>query len=349
VRIFTGGFATVVALTITLAIGPVAPTAASSSAATTPPFRFGAYAGPGTKDIQGVAQFDADLGTQTTQVLDFTPLSDWSQIEGQAWYLQPHGATSQRLELSVPIVPSVSGTSLAACANGDYDSHWAALGGNLVRFGLANAIIRPGWEFNAGWFAWSAAKDPAGFAACFRHVVQAMRSVPAGAFAFDWNVAVGPQAIDGAKAWPGAAYVDYVGVDVYDASWTHYLPGTPPTAAQQAATVNDLLNGPYGLAYWAAFAKQHQRPLAVPEWGVTWRSDGHGGGDDPTFVDSMFAFFADPANNVAYEQYFNTGSASLDHVLNGATRFPNSAKAFRNDAIRYGGATGAISRQFTTR
>ncbi|HEY0871195.1 MAG TPA: hypothetical protein VGD55_12410, partial [Acidothermaceae bacterium] len=69
---------------------------------------------------------------------------------------------------------------------------------------------------------------------------------------------------------------------------------------------------------------------AITEWGVTQLTNGHGGGDDPAFVDRMFDFMTDPANNVAYAHYFNTGSVADDHTLTGSTKFPESAAEYRD-------------------
>ena len=43
--------------------------------------------------------------------------------------------------------------------------------------------------------------------------------------------------------------------------------------------------------------------MSFPEWGLQWRCDGHGGGDDPYFVQHFHDWIA--AHDVAYEAYFN--------------------------------------------
>ena len=54
------------------------------------------------------------------------------------------------------------------------------------------------------------------------------------------------------------------------------------------------------------FAAAHGKPMAFPEWGLLVRSDGHGGGDNPYFIQKMHDFFMDPANNVVFHAYTNT-------------------------------------------
>jgi len=75
-------------------------------------------------------------------------------------------------------------------------------------------------------------------------------------------------------------------------------------------------------------AARHGRPLAIPEWGLTWRADGHGGGDNAIYVRAMFRFFDDPANHVAYVCYFNSGDSTVDHRLTGHTRFGSAQAAY---------------------
>jgi hypothetical protein len=45
---------------------------------------------------------------------------------------------------------------------------------------------------------------------------------------------------------------------------------------------------------WANFARAHGKRLSIPEWGVTYRSEGHGGGDNPRFIANMIHFIEDP-------------------------------------------------------
>ena len=107
---------------------------------------------------------------------------------------------NQRLEYSLPVVPDLPGTSLRACAAGDYDRHWTTLARHLMQWHLTDTIVRPGWEFNGDWYAWRATSDPGAYVSCFRHVVDAMRAVPGQQFAFDWNVNVGPGPLDATTA-----------------------------------------------------------------------------------------------------------------------------------------------------
>ena len=288
----------------------------------------GVYAGPDSKGVAGAAAFSTFSGAPVGGVLDFAATDSWANVDGPDWLIGPHAGQAAQLEYSLPMLPDGSQYTLAACASGAYDAQWRLLASNLIGHELAATIVRPGWEFNGTWYHWSAKNDIAGYIGCFRHIVTTMRAVPGQHFSFDWTVNNGANAFPAELAYPGDGFVDYVGVDVYDTSWSHYT-NNAPSAGAQAAAWNDDLNGDHGLKFWSSFAAGHHKPLAIPEWGLTWLSNGHGGGDDPAYVDHMFDFMTDPANNVAYEHYFNVGSSSNDHVLTGATRFPASAVEFR--------------------
>ena len=329
--------ATLVGLGVVLALSvdqhgasPHAQTALSAQSGSA--LHLGAYSGPGSKGVKGMQAFDGTTHTTSTETLDFPPTNSWSQIEGQAWLLKPHADQGQRLEYSLPLVPDLPGTSLSACATGLYNQHWLALGRNLLHFALANTVIRPGWEFNGTWYKWSAAGHQQQFIRCFRNVVTTMRSVSGEHFTFDWNPTNGKVAFNADQAYPGDRYVDYIGDDVYDESWGSYRAGSSPSSKAQSGVLNQTLTENRGLNFWATFAKAHGKRLAITEWGVALLSNGHGGGDDPAFIDAMFAFMHNGNNDVAFEHYFNTSSPSTNHALTGHTHFPKSLRRFQADA-----------------
>jgi Glycosyl hydrolase family 26 len=305
---------------------------------------FGAYVGPAAKGVQALPAWQEFAGTPARYALDFAAADNWANVAGPDWALSPWWGSGRRLIYSVPLFPhkatdkaADAGGSLARCAAGDFDGHWADLGRNLVSHRLPSTIVRPGWEFDAPWYVWAARGRQQDYVDCFRHVVSAMRSVPNQRFTFLWNPTIGVHEFPAEQAYPGDAYVDYVGVDVYDTSWAA---GTYPypagAGAQQrqaiAATVwNDLLTGSRGLQFWARYAAEHGKRLAVPEWGLSDRVDGHGGGDNVAFVEGMLAFMGDPRNGVAFSMYFDADTAAGDHhrISSADTRFPQAAAAYR--------------------
>ena len=166
-----------------------------------------------------------------------------------------------------------------------------------------------------------------------------MRSVSGQSFQFTWDGALDGTANGNAwttlQAYPGDSYVDYVALDFYDTTWTSKcaLPfDNAFSAAQQACVWKDDQSARLGTL--ASFATAHNKPMAFPEWGVDSRSDGHGGGDDPTYIDDMAYWIAN--HNVAFDSYFDFNSGG-DSVL---TDYPSSLAAYK--AVFTGG-TPAIT------
>jgi hypothetical protein len=193
----------------------------------------------------------------------------------------------------MPMLPDSGGASLAIGASGAYDQHFVSLAKKLVAAGMGNSILRLGWEFNQAKNPWYAAGQAVNFVAYWKHIVIAMRSARGAHFDFEWNPSVGSQnEDDGAVGnlddyYPGNAYVDTLGIDVYD-SQDNYYPG----ATAQYRLVE---NQPWGLNWIAKFAAAHGKLLSIPEFGLGWgpsavasgplsRAGPLSGGDDPKFV-----------------------------------------------------------------
>ncbi len=249
-------------------------------------------------------------------------MSDPQQL---ARLLGPWQGSGCRLVLGVPSIPTdsngnASGT-LAQGASGAYNTSFTVLAHTLVNAGFGHAILRLGWEFDGGWFKWSVSNDTdaANFAAYWRQIVTAMRAVPGASFSFDWNPSGGLVSWNINNAYPGDAYVDEVGLDRYDQTWNS--PQTPQVAW------NDLTTMPDGMNWLASFGTAHAKPITLPEWGVSTRSDGHGLGDDPSFVNRMETWIA--SNHVAWTSYFNFDEAPNEYHAVTDGRFPNSLTALQ--------------------
>jgi hypothetical protein len=130
-------------------------------------------------------------------------------------------------------------------------------------------------------------------------------------------------------------------VDIYDQSWatnTYPYPSTCDAACRLTRQQTAWNGHSWRLNTLRDFARARGKPLALPEWGVITRSDGHGGGDNPYFVQMMHDFILDLANNVVFHAYFNITNSRVDSRLTdsigydnpaGPTRLPNSAARFR--------------------
>ncbi len=300
---------------------------------------FGAYLGPAAKGTNRLPSWDEWSGVTGRYGLDFAAADSWAAMSGPGWLLEPWRDAQRTLVLSLPMLPipvqagPESSATLAECANGNYDGHWATLGRNLVAYGLATTQVRPGWEFNGNWYPWAAEGRERDYVGCFRRIVKAMRAAPGQRFSFVWNVALGPWDFPAEWAFPGETYVDIVGISAYDSV---AVPGTypiPPDASdaerarRHEAAWQVIYAGDHGLRHWSDFAHRRGLRLAVPEWALTWLPDGHGGGDNPYYVDRMLDFIEDPENEVAFALYFDADSAvgGFHRVADPQTRFPRAA------------------------
>ena len=300
----------------------------------------------GAADPSQIAAFDATTGTHSTIAADYLPTnSGWSGMDGRGgslrWlFADGWTGTPYTLSLGVPIIPTGSaGDPLGTLANGAtgaYNAYFVTLARTLVAAGESNAYLRLGWEFDGGWTAWNATTptSEANFAAYFRQIVKAMRSVPGEKFRFVWNPdaeAFSTRSYNVALAYPGNAYVNVIGLDAYDQAWVTPL---TPVNAWNESTLPALVAG-------ERFAVAHDKPLAMDEWGTAIRSDGHGLGDDPLYVGDMIAWMRNPANHVLYEAYFDYDGRGTNSAITDG-RFPNSLAAFRSGFKRTAVRTEAV-------
>jgi len=285
----------------------------------------------------GIASFGSTTGTHPTMATDYLDRTDgWAAMDNGGG-VGGWAGTGYRLVLGVPILPGVG--TLAQGATGAYNQYFTTLAQNLVAQGEGNAILRLGWEFNGTWYPWSVASntDAQNFAAFWVQIVDTMRAVPGQQFQFLWNPNLG-----GSTSWsltnayPGNAYVDYIGSDVYDEYW-----GTPQTP--QNAWSN-ILTQSWGLNWLTSFAASQGKPIAIPEWSVCFRSDGHGLGDDPYFINQFANWIS--TNNVAFTDIFSfndTAGGQDNDITDG--NFPNALAAFKSD---FGGSGGTLPTTTTT-
>jgi Glycosyl hydrolase family 26 len=295
----------------------------------------GVYVGPA--DPTAVKTFATITNTKVSIASDFLPSREgWGGMDGDngdiQWLTNAWNQSGYVLSLAIPIIPSNSQGqplgNLVAGAAGTYNGYFKKLSQRLVAGGEGTAYLRLGWEFDGNWFPWQArsAAAEASFAAYFRQIVTAMRSVPGAAFRFVWNpdaAAFVQHDYSVSAAYPGNAYVNVIGLDIYDWNW-----GQPETT--QSAWKHTFLPQ---LTAAEGFAQSLRKPLSFDEWAVVIPSH-HGFGDDPYFINHMINWMNSPSNDVAYESYFNGdttasgGSPDLD--LKGGN-FPQSLSAFEAD------------------
>ncbi|MET0284066.1 MAG: glycosyl hydrolase [Polyangiales bacterium] len=303
--------------------------------------------------LHGVYRWDAPQGPDNVDAFArwsggtvelasaYAPNHSWQELHELGWQMPAWASwvneqPGRRLVYALPMLIE-PGDTLAKCAQGAYDKHFAAVGASLVDAGLGSAIVRIGWEWDGDWFAWSSRGHESEYAGCFRSAVRAMRNVrPSGALQFEWSASDDifmrtPEQL--AATYPGDGYVDVFGVNAYDVSWvpnSYPLPAGCDTSCQRTrreTAWNDLMRG---VLVMRELAAQKGKPIAIPEWGLWHREDGHGGGDNADYVARMHAFVNDPSNRVLYQVYFDVDYLDGAHQISSAqTRFPNAAAKYR--------------------
>jgi hypothetical protein len=292
----------------------------STLVSSTPTMQIGLNAAGGCNGLAGIASFGAWLGRPATHVTEGWTYTSWSALMTDVTYdLNCYKPLQNTVNFTfgLPMVPADGTSTLASGAAGAYDVYFITIAKNLVAKGYSNATLRVGWEFNGSWFPWASYKDPKNFITYFQRIVTLMRSVPGQHFKFDWCPSIGANALAPDYSYPGDAYVDYVGMDVYDAVWNS-------TMNAPAARWTQFVNQPDGLQWQVNFAAAHHKQLSLPEWGV----GGKNSGDDPYFINAIAQWTK--SHGYAYIDYWDLNSGGYNGQLSHG-QFPLSARAFVTD------------------
>ncbi len=271
------------------------------------------------KTDTSVSCISAYLTTAPTWTAWVHPWVTQAQYGYSSWVAQD--PQSRQLVLQVDLIPnSLKNVSdplswEQSCAAGDFNSYATQLGTNLVAAGLENSVLRLGAEMNGVWeadFIGTTTVEQHLWATCFANEVTALRKAPGGHFLIDWNPNACKKNIPFANFYPGNAYVDILGLDLFDASC---LFSRPVTFAQ-------LANEPAGLAHFEAFATAQGKPMSLPEWGLAPTP----AGDDPGYIDGIGSTVA--SGDFAFETYFDANVIIRPYLPLGS-RTPLSLAAFQ--------------------
>lgn len=282
-------------------------------------------------DLQpGLSNAEAAIGVPVSCVSAYVNGAvSWGQWENP-WVSEPQKGYTEwvaedpkvrQLILQVDLIPqSLEDQSdplswEQACASGQFDGHATQLGRNLVASGLGSSVIRLGAEMNGPWetdFVGTTTTEQNLWAKCYANEVTAMRQVPGEHFLFVWNPNACTENIPYSNFYPGNAYVDIVGLDLYDQTCTA-LSGASITWTQ-------LIHEPAGLVHFEAFAKAHHKPMSFPEWGLVQATNG----DDPAYINGIASTFM--KGDFAFESYFDAGDSG---TLQLGSSTPLSLSAFQ--------------------
>jgi hypothetical protein len=279
------------------------------------------YKGAGCTGVQALPQYEAILGRKVDGVTDFLDdSSTWPNLVNETnWALGCWQGNVNNVDISLPMVVSQhDSNALSEVASGQFKAYFVQVAKSLMSHGFPNAYIRVGWEFNGGWYPWTATASPAAWQQGFREIVSAMRSVPGQHFHFVWNPALYEGQFWPDQAYPGDDVVDVIATDAYNQSWDAGY-------TSSANMWNSVDNDSWGVAQVISFAKQHNKPVAFPEWGTGIRPDGHGGGDDPLFIANMAKTMA--SANVAFQSYWDYPASDYNAQLSNG-QYPAALAAF---------------------
>ena len=248
-------------------------------------------------DAGNVAQFDTELGISQPAILG-SYVAENGQLSSVLQAGSAYSGTAPMVSWSIDFTQNIT--------DGSMDAYLKEQAAEVVDYGKP-VFLRPDWEMDGSWYPdWSPPKvSAARYVADWRYIVRLFRAAGAGNAAFVWCPNVGEPIGSAAQDWyPGDAYVDWVGTDVYP--------------RQSAGT--SFVTEADGLDQLAAFAQQHGKPMMLAEWGVTSPDP-----DDGWLFDLVFQWAAEYPETVKALVYFDYVGAKGDHLLvdhpNGAAEF----------------------------
>ena len=171
----------------------------------------GVYTPAMPESTDGLSAFETKTGTRPNVAVYY---SGWLE----PFQTQFAGELARRG--TVPLVQiDPRGINLSWIVDGKYKSYLATFAQSVRSFGHP-VIISFGHEMNGNWYSWGNGKtSPAAFVAAWQYLVKVFRSNGASNVTWLWtvnSVVGGPgPAASPQPWWPGASYVNWVGIDGY--------------------------------------------------------------------------------------------------------------------------------------
>ncbi|MGY1716353.1 glycosyl hydrolase [Geodermatophilus sp. SYSU D01106] len=244
--------------------------------------------------------------------------------------LQPggeFGSWNESLDIAIGAIDE--GETWAEAAGGTYDGRWRQSLTNLRQLWGdrdGTLFIRFAHELNGNWYPWSVNADNHGdFIVAWQRFRALQQEIfPESQLVFCVNRESVGNGMDWREAFPGAEYVDVIGVDYYN-----NFPYVDDQAGwDQTADDVDGHGAPKGIEEHLEFARSAGLPLAVPEW-----SGNALEGDSPAFMEAMNAFLQENAGDgpgeVLYDVLFNVDGYDGKFILYPETLMPESAAAYQ--------------------
>lgn len=209
---------------------------------------------------------------------------------------------------SIPIAPfGDANMNTLGAANAAYKAGQTAFGAWLVAKGLnrPGMNLRPGWEFNGGWYPWTAG-GPGGIAAlklAFKYLIDNVKAGGAKAVGWDLcsNMASQASGVTWADLWLGAGYWTNFGIDRYD-GWPAIR-----TAADWEGAQQDV----HSVRGCAAQAFLFGVTFSIDEFGPIHQD--YAGYDNPFYITAIIGEVKRAGvGHCAWISYFNSNGAPAD-------------------------------------
>jgi mannan endo-1,4-beta-mannosidase len=158
----------------------------------------------------------------------YQPIAEFAQAAGRqpnllgyySGWAEPFAASYARIIRSHGVIPFVQIdpmlASVPAIAAGDYDIYLRTYADAVRAFGHP-VVIGFGHEMNAPWYSWGYGNLPAStFVAAWQHIVTLFRAQGAENVTWLWTLQADEPGTGPVESWwPGASYVNWVGIDGY--------------------------------------------------------------------------------------------------------------------------------------
>lgn len=219
-----------------------------------------------------------------------------------------YGQWTGSVDIAVGAIFRESGETWSAAAAGAYDARWRttleSLREKWAQRPRGTLFIRFAHEFNGSWSSWAVdTGDTVPFVAAWRRFRDLQRQIlPDAQLVFCTNGDTSGPDYDWRLAWPGDDAVDVYATDWY----SEQLSGSDSV---------DAFGAPVGLEQHRAFALEHGKPFALPEWGNRYSATG----DSGEYISFIHDFSRDHAGTgpgqLVYEIYFNVTLTPNDFAL----------------------------------
>ena len=366
---------------------PLASLALACAAHAQTPFPLGGYFNdPNGSDSGAEAQFEANyssftqlMGTAPQFLVRYTdfsqPVSAWAgNAAWTAWSQQQSPAKNAIPVIGIGLASTASGSAsldqqYRAFASGSYDDAITGVVAAWQQHGFATQYWRIGYEMNADngggsrSYAGQDAATEADWVAAFQHVATILRQAGNSSgtvvkIVWNPNVTNYDKTNTLSALYPGDAYVDVIGADIYGDMWpydlydwskndgtvdssftqwvadpanrTHYW--TYPEATQGSLDSSGGRN--LSLQVLLDFAKAHGKPFAVPETGAGNSNGGHDVSDEGAFPQWLAQTLKASGDSIAFVNLWDSNADGNFLFSTSDANKPNEAAAW----ARYFGA-----------